>query len=134
MRIEFYGATKEVTGSKFIIEGDGVRVLVECGLYQGRRKEAEEKNRNMPFDVGSIDYMILSHAHIDHSGNIPNLVKNGFHREIFTTPATVDLLEYMLKDSAHIQERDAEYVNKKHKKRGEPLVEPLYTIEDTQQG
>ncbi len=132
MRIEFYGATKEVTGSKFIIEGDGVRVLFECGLFQGRRKEAEEKNRNLPFDIKSLDYMILSHAHIDHSGNIPNLVKNGFKKDIFTTPATIDLLEYMLKDSAHIQERDAEYVNKKHKKRGEPPVEPLYTVEDAE--
>ncbi len=130
MKIEFYGATKEVTGSKFILGADGVRVLIECGIYQGKRKEAEKKNREFPFDPTRLEFMILSHAHIDHSGNIPNLVKQGFNSDIFTTSATFDLLKYMLMDSAHIHERDTEYINKKKKKRGEEPIVPLYTVED----
>jgi len=133
MKIEFYGATKEVTGSKFLLSSNGTKILVECGLFQGRRKEAEKKNREFLFDVQDIDYMLLSHAHIDHSGNIPNLVKNGFSQDIYTTPATIDLLKYLLLDSAHIHERDAEYINKKIAKKGEEPIEPLYTIEDAQQ-
>lgn len=133
MKIEFYGATKEVTGSKFIIESNGARILIECGLFQGRRKEAEKKNREIPFDIDKIDFMILSHAHIDHSGNIPNLVKQGFKSDIYTTPATIELLKYMLMDSAHIHEKDAEYINKKKKKKGEELIEPLYTKEDAEE-
>jgi metallo-beta-lactamase family protein len=132
MRIEFYGATKEVTGSKFIIESNEARILIECGLFQGRRKEAEKKNKEIPFDIDKIDFMILSHAHIDHSGNIPNLVKQGFKSDIYTAPVTIDLLKYMLMDSAHIHEKDAEYINKKKKKKGEELIEPLYTVEDAE--
>jgi len=132
MKIEFYGATKEVTGSKFILEADGAHVLFECGLFQGKRKEAEKKNREFPFNPEEIDFMILSHAHIDHSGNIPNLVKRGFKSDIFTTSATVDLLKYMLLDSAYIHEKDAEYVNKKKKKKGEEPIKPLYTVEDAE--
>lgn len=132
MKIEFYGATKEVTGSKFILISDGTKILVECGLFQGRRREAEKKNREFLFDLKEIDYMLLSHAHIDHSGNIPNLVKNGFSQDIYTTPATIDLLKYLLLDSAYIHERDAEYINKKIIKRGETPIEPLYTVEDAE--
>jgi metallo-beta-lactamase family protein len=132
LKIEFYGATKEVTGSKFLLISNGTKILVECGLFQGRRKEAEKKNREFLFDIKDIDYMLLSHAHIDHSGNIPNLVKNGFSQDIYTTPATIDLLKYMLLDSAHIHERDAEYINGKIIKRGETPIEPLYTVEDAQ--
>ncbi|MEJ2567454.1 MAG: MBL fold metallo-hydrolase, partial [candidate division WOR-3 bacterium] len=132
MRIEFFGATKEVTGSKFILSSNGTKVLVECGLFQGRRKESEKKNREFLFDINDIDYMLLSHAHIDHSGNIPNLVKNGFSKDIYTTSATIDLLKYLLLDSAYIHERDAEYVNKKIVKNGENPIEPLYTAEDAE--
>ncbi len=132
MKIEFFGATKEVTGSKFLLSSNGAKVLVECGLFQGRRKEAEKKNREFLFDINDIDYMLLSHAHIDHSGNIPNIVKNGFSKDIYTTPATIDLLKYLLLDSAYIHERDAEYVNKKIIKRGESPIEALYTVEDAQ--
>ncbi len=132
MKIEFYGATKEVTGSKFILISNGIKILVECGLFQGRRKEAEKKNREFLFDLKDINYMLLSHAHIDHSGNIPNLVKNGFSQDIYTTPATIDLLKYLLLDSAYIHERDAEYVNKKIIKRGDIPIEPLYTVEDAE--
>jgi len=130
LKIKFYGATKEVTGSKFILSTNGTKILVECGLFQGRRKEAEKKNREFLFDIKDIDYMLLSHAHIDHSGNIPNLVKNGFAKDIYTTPATIDLLKYLLLDSAYIHKRDAEYINKKIIKRGETPIEPLYTSED----
>lgn len=133
MDIEFYGATREVTGSKFILIAEGVRVLMECGLYQGRRKESEKKNRVFPFDPEEFDFMILSHAHIDHSGNIPNLVKQGFTSDIFATTATIDLLRYMLIDSGYIHERDAEWINKKIKKRGEELIEPLYTVGDAEE-
>jgi metallo-beta-lactamase family protein len=133
MKIEFYGATKEVTGSKFIIESNGARILIEFGLFQGRRKEAEKKNKKIPFNIDKIDFMILSHAHIDHSGNIPNLVKQGFKSDIYTTPATIDLLKYMLMDSAHIHEKDTEYINKNKKKRGEELIEPLYTLDDAEE-
>ena len=130
MNIQFHGAIRETTGSMHIIEVDGRRVLLECGLFQGRRKEAEHRNRHIPFDPDSVDAMVLSHAHIDHSGNLPTLVSHGHPGNIFATPATRDLCSIMLRDSAHIHEKDAEYVNKRHAKRGEPPVEPLYTMED----
>ncbi len=130
MHITFYGAARSVTGSKHLIEVNGTKILLDCGLVQGRRKESFEANRNLPFDCSDIDLMILSHAHIDHSGNIPNLIRNGFTGDIICTPATRDLCSTMLRDSGHIQERDAEFVNKKRKKKGEPPVEPIYTQAD----
>jgi metallo-beta-lactamase family protein len=130
MRITFYGAAQTVTGSQHMIEVNGKRILLDCGLYQGKRSEANERNRHLPFDASSVDVMVLSHAHIDHSGNIPNLVKSGFRGDIIATHATRDLCAVMLMDSAHIQERDVEFVNKKNAKRGNPLVEPIYTEQD----
>ncbi|HUW35463.1 MAG TPA: MBL fold metallo-hydrolase, partial [Planctomycetota bacterium] len=130
MKLTFIGATRGVTGSMHILEVNGKRVLLDCGMYQGHRKEAEALNRSFPFDPASIDCMILSHAHIDHSGNIPQLVKHGFKGNIYCTSATRDLCALMLRDSAHIQERDAEYINKKKLKKGQPPVEPTYTIQD----
>ena len=130
MRITFHGAAQDVTGSMHLIEVNGSRLLLECGLYQGRRKDTYDRNRNFPFDVRQIDAVILSHAHIDHSGNLPHLVKNGFAGKIYTTPATAHLADVMLRDSGHIQESDAVYVNKHRARRGEPPIEPLYTIED----
>jgi len=130
VKISFLGAVRTVTGSKHLLQVNSRKVLLDCGLFQGRRKEAEERNRHLPFDAEDIDAMILSHAHIDHSGNIPSLVKSGFEPNIFATFATRDLCNVMLLDSAHIQEKDAEYVNKKHKRKGLPPVEPLYTKED----
>ena len=127
MKIKFCGAAKTVTGSQHLITVNGKNILMDCGLYQGKRKEAYEINRNFLFDPKEIDYVILSHAHIDHSGNIPTLVKKGYTGQIFATPATADLLEYMLRDSGHIQEYDVKYVNKKRKKQGKTLFEPLYT-------
>lgn len=130
MFITFYGAARSVTGSKHLIEVNGTKILLDCGLVQGRRKESIEANRNLPFDCKSIDMMVLSHAHIDHSGNIPNLVKNGFDGDIICTDATRDLCSTMLRDSGHIQERDAEYINKKRAKKGEEPVEAVYTQEE----
>ena len=131
MRISFYGAAQEVTGSMHMIEVNGQRVLLECGMYQGRRDESFRRNTSFPFDPKTVSTMVLSHAHIDHSGNIPNLVKRGFDGQIWCTAATRDLCSYMLQDSGHIQEQDVEFVNKKQRP-GQPPVEPLYTKIDAQ--
>jgi metallo-beta-lactamase family protein len=109
---------------------NGGQVLLDCGLYQGRRKEAFERNRSLPFDARDIDAVVLSHAHIDHSGNLPSLVKNGFSGPIYATSATRDLAASMLLDSAHIQESDVAYVNKRRARQGKVLFEPLYTRQD----
>lgn len=130
MIIQFLGAARTVTGSMHLISVNRTRILLDCGMFQGRRAEAYERNRNFPFDPSKIDAVILSHAHIDHAGNLPNLVKNGFSGPIYATPATRDLCNIMLYDSAYIQERDIEYVNKKRQKRREPLVQPLYDVTD----
>ncbi len=125
------GATRSVTGSKhLIVTGSGSKVLLDCGLFQGRRKESRQKNQNFPFAPSSLDAVVLGHAHIDHSGNLPNLVKHGYEGTIYATEPTDALCHYMLVDSGYLQERDAEFVNKKHKKRGLPPVEPIYTIAD----
>lgn len=133
MKLEFVGAAKEVTGSKHLLHVNGKKILLDCGMFQGRRKEARKKNENFPFNPAEIDAVILSHAHIDHSGLLPLLVKKGFKGPIYSTFATRDLCNHMLMDSAYIQERDAEYINKKKAKKGEDLVEPLYTVEDAQE-
>jgi len=130
MKLTFLGATRTVTGSKHLLEVNGKRILLECGLYQGRRAESIERNRELPFDAATIDVLLLSHAHIDHSGIIPVLCKNGFAGKIHCTDATADLCSVMLLDSAYIQEQDAAFVSKKHAKRGLPPVEPLYTQSD----
>ena len=130
MKIQFIGAVRSVTGSMHLVEVNGYRVLLECGLFQGRRQESYERNRTLPFDCSSIDAMVLSHAHIDHSGNIPNLVRSGFQGNIYATPATRDLCSAMLRDSGYIQEQDAGYVNKWRRRKGQPPIEPIYTVED----
>jgi len=130
VEIRFLGAAQTVTGSQHLIGVNGSRILLECGLFQGRRQESFERNRNLPFDAAAVDVMLLSHAHIDHSGNIPTLVRSGFRGPIFTTFATRALCAAMLRDSASIQEQDAAYVNKKRERRGEPPVRPLYTQAD----
>ncbi len=130
MKIRFWGATRTVTGSMHVLEVNDKKVLLECGMYQGKRKVANEINRNIPFEPAEIDAMILSHAHIDHSGIIPRLVADGYEGNIFATNATRDLCSIMLRDSAHIQERDAEYLNKRKHRKGKPPIEPIYTIED----
>jgi len=128
MKITFQGAAGAVTGSMHQLEVDGKHYLLDCGMFQGRRKEAEKRNRDFPFPASSIDAVVLSHAHIDHSGRLPLLVKSGFHGPIYTTPATIDLCDAMLRDTGHIAESDAEFVNRKHPE--DPPVEPLYTVED----
>ncbi|HEC34470.1 MAG TPA: MBL fold metallo-hydrolase [Chloroflexi bacterium] len=130
MHIQFLGAARTVTGSQHLISVNGSRVLLECGLFQGKRRESYERNCNLPFDAQSVDVMILSHAHIDHSGNIPNLVRSGFQGPIYCTFATRDLCSAMLRDSAYILEQDVAYVNKKRAKRGKPPVQPIYTHAD----
>ena len=139
MQITFWGAVGTVTGSMHEVRADGQRFLLDCGMFQGRRKEARERNSKLPFAAGSIDGVVLSHAHLDHSGNLPTLVKNGFSGPIYTTPATADLCDAMLKDSAHIQEKDAEFLNKRNSRRKaldigdyQPEIEPLYTTEDAE--
>lgn len=132
MEIQFIGAARTVTGSMHLVKTGTTTFLVDCGLYQGKRKEAFEINRTYDlFDPTEVDFIILTHAHIDHSGNLPTLVKNGFRGKIYSTFATRDLVTIMLRDSAHIQEKDIEYVNKKRKRKGQNLFEPLYTKQDT---
>jgi len=130
MQLQFWGAARTVTGSMHLLTVNGYNVLLDCGLYQGHRKEAFERNRTLPFNPEKIDALILSHAHIDHTGNIPSLVRHGYDGPIWTTPATRDLCAIMLTDSAFIQENDVKYINKSRKKEGKNLFEPLYTQTD----
>ena len=131
MELQFIGAAKTVTGSLHYFKVNGKKFIIDCGLIQGKRKEAFELNRKFEFfEPEEIDFVILSHAHIDHAGNLPNLVKRGFQGNIYATLATRDLCSVMLLDSAHIQEKDVEYVNKKRKRQNKNLFEPLYTTQD----
>jgi metallo-beta-lactamase family protein len=132
MKLTFFGATRTTTGSKYVLEANGKRVLIECGMYQGHRAESIARNSKLPFDCTSLDAMLLSHAHIDHSGLIPVLCKGGFQGKIHSTDATADLCRIMLLDSAHIQEQDAAFVTKRNAKKGLPPVDPLYTQADAQ--
>jgi metallo-beta-lactamase family protein len=130
MRINFHGAAHTVTGSQHLLEINGSKLLLDCGLYQGRRAETYERNLNFHFDPKSLDAVILSHAHIDHAGNLPNLAKQGYEGPIYATHATVDLGSLMIRDSGRIQESDAEFVNKKRARHGGEPIEPLYTEQD----
>jgi len=130
MNLSFHGAVRTTTGSMYLLEVNHRKILLECGLYQGRRTESIERNRIFPFDPKDIDAVILSHAHIDHSGNLPNLCRQGFTGNIYCTFATRDLASIMLEDSAEIQRADAEFVSKKRAKQGLPPVEPLYSAQD----
>ncbi len=130
MKVHFLGATRTTTGSMYLFEINGKRLLLECGLYQGHRDEAIERNCCFPFDPKQVDAVVLSHAHIDHCGNLPNLCQQGFDGNIYCTFATRDLASIMLVDSAEIQRSDAEFVSKKRAKQGLPPVKPLYTAAD----
>ena len=130
MNIHFHGAAQTVTGSQHLLEINGHKLLLECGLFQGRRSETYERNRHFHFDPKDLDAVILSHAHIDHSGNLPHIVKDGYEGPIYATKATAHLVNLMLMDSGHIHESDAAYVNKKRARRGQPPIEPLYTQVD----
>ena len=127
MKLSFYGAAQCVTGSCHCLEVNGKKILVDCGLQQGRD---EIDNSYLPFNPAAIDAVLITHAHIDHSGRVPMLIKNGFTGRIITTRLTADLLSIMLADSGHIQESDAEYQNKKNKRAGRPEIEPIYTVAD----
>lgn len=129
MKLSFFGADQCVTGSCHCLEINGKTILVDCGLQQGRD---EISNEEFPFNPANVDYVLVTHAHIDHSGRIPKLIRQGFHGEILTTRLTADLMRIMLLDSAHIQEQDAEWKNRKGARAGRAPVEPLYTIEDAQ--
>jgi metallo-beta-lactamase family protein len=139
MKVTFHGAAQTVTGSMHELAVNGRRYLLDCGMYQGRRQEARERNANLPFPASKLDGVILSHAHIDHSGNLPTLAKNGYEGPIYATPATVDLCHSMLADSAYLQEKDAQFIAKRKGRRRqlgqdderEP-VEPLYSIADAE--
>lgn len=132
MDIYFFGAAKVVTGSNYLIKTSGHNILVDCGMFQGSDEKESMNYREFPFDPKEIDYLILTHAHIDHSGRIPKLVKDGFRGKVICTKPTFDLCNIMLLDSAKIQESDAKWENKKRERAGRPLIEPLYTIEDAQ--
>jgi len=131
LELSFWGAARGVTGSRHLLETGNSRILMDCGLFQGRRKESAELNRRMPFDPSGLDAVVLSHAHIDHSGNLPSLVRAGFGGKIHCTRATADLLEIMLRDSAHIQEKDAQFLNKKSG-RLHRNIQPLYSLADAE--
>jgi metallo-beta-lactamase family protein len=132
MRIHFYGATRTTTGSMYLLEVNQQRILMECGLFQGHREESIERNRKFPFKPAEVDCVLLSHAHIDHCGNLPNLCRSGFTGNIYSTFATRDLAAIMLEDSAEIQKDDAEFLSRKRAKRGLSPVEPLYSANDAE--
>src|SRR3990170_6399587 len=133
MKLHFFGAAQTVTGSQHVLEVNGRMIMLDCGMYQGPRKEMVTRNRAFHFDLDTLDAMLLSHGHIDHSGNLPNLVKNGYRGPIYAQRASSHLTRLMLEDSAHIQEADAQYLNRRRAQRGGPKVEPLYTAKDAAQ-
>ncbi|MCA1963960.1 MAG: MBL fold metallo-hydrolase, partial [Prosthecobacter sp.] len=132
MKITFCGAAGTTTGSKHLIEVNNTRILLDCGLYQGRRAESIERNSRFPFDPEKIDCVVLSHAHIDHSGNLPHLCKKGFTGNIYCTPATRDLCSIMLPDAAHIHENDIAWLNRHRKRDDLPTLLPSYSREDAE--
>jgi len=139
LSLSFHGAARSTTGSRHVLNLDGKRILLDCGLYQGRRKDTYQRNLNFGFDPAGLHAVLLSHAHIDHSGNLPNLTKQGYAGPIYCTPATADLCRVMLRDSAHIQEKDAEWLSGHHRKHrkngdgdGDEAIVPLYTQEDAE--
>jgi metallo-beta-lactamase family protein len=131
MRLQFLGAAREVTGSMFLLHTPGGKLLIDCGMFQGRRAEARERNERLPADVAHVDAVILTHAHIDHSGSLPTLVKHGYEGSIFATHATRDLCAFMLRDSGHIQANDADYLNKRFADDPSYVpIEPIYDEDD----
>lgn len=130
MKVTFLGATKTVTGSNFLVEGAGKKFLVDCGMYQGSAADEYENGEPFLYDVNEIDFMVLTHAHIDHSGRIPKLYNDGYRNKVYATKATCDLCAIMLPDSGHIQEMEVEWKNRKRERKGEKPLPPLYTAEE----
>ena len=130
MNITFLGATKMVTGSNFLVEGAGKRFLVDCGMYQGKATDEMENEAPFLYNPADIDFMLLTHAHIDHSGRIPKLYNEGFRGPVYATKATCELCSIMLPDSGHIQEQENEWKNNKRKRKGLKQQPPLYTAEE----
>ena len=130
MQVQFWGAARTVTGSMHLLTINGKRLLLDCGMFQGRREEANKRNSELPFDPKSVDACVLSHAHMDHAGVLPVLTRSGYGGAIYTTSASRDLSAVMLRDSAHIQEGDAKYLNKRNAERGLPAIKPIYTEGD----
>ncbi|HLF82321.1 MAG TPA: MBL fold metallo-hydrolase, partial [Anaerolineales bacterium] len=130
MQITFHGAAQTVTGSRHLLGLNGQQLLLDCGLFQGRRKDTYARNLTLPFEAAAVEAVVLSHAHIDHCGNLPNLVRNGFAGSIHATQATIHLTDLLTQDSARIQEHDAAFLNKRPSRQGQPPIEPLYTLED----
>ena len=132
MKLTSYGATEEVTGSCHLLEAGDAKVLLDCGLIQGRRKDELRNHDPFPFNPAELDAVVLSHAHIDHSGRLPILIKQGFKGRIYSHPASCDLVKILLKDSAHLNARDVERKNKRRKREGKPLLSPLYESNDVE--
>lgn len=131
-KLTFYGAIEGVTGSAYLLETTKVKILLDCGLYQGRREEEKQNENDFPFDVGQLDVVVLSHAHLDHSGRLPKLSADGYSGPIYMTYSTSELLEVLLNDSASLQRSDAEWENKRRRRSGKEEIEPLYTFEDVE--
>ena len=133
MKITFLGATKTVTGSNFLVEGAGKKFLVDCGMYQGKAEDEFQNEEPFNFNIEEIEFVLLTHAHIDHSGRIPKLYKEGYRKPVITTKATCDLCSIMLPDSGHIQEMESEWKNRKRKRKGLEIIEPIYNAEIAEQ-
>src|SRR5262245_31234137 len=133
MKIAFHGAARTVTGSKHLLTlKNGKKILLDCGMFQGLGRETDELNKDFGFNASEVDVLVLSHAHIDHSGLIPKLVKEGFGGKIFCTSATKDLTKILLLDSAEIQRDDTKFINKRRKQNNQPPIEPLYDVADAE--
>ncbi len=129
-KLTFYGATEGVTGSSYVLETGGKTVLLDCGLFQGSREEEKANEEAFQFDVSKLDAVVLSHAHLDHSGRLPKLIADGYNGSLYMTNPTSELLEVMLKDAASLQQRDTEWENKRRRREGKKEIEPMYTMED----
>src|SRR3954469_22575922 len=130
MRIQFCGADRTVTGSCHLVEVNGLRILLDCGMYQGRREEARQFNQYLPLDIKDIDAIVLSHGHLDHCGKLPVATRAGFDRPIYCTPATAEVARIVLEDAAEIQLEDAQYLNQRARDPGDRPLEPIYTPDD----
>jgi len=131
-KLTFYGATEGVTGSAYLLETELATILLECGLFQGSREQEKANEEPFPFDISRLDAVILSHAHLDHTGRLPKLIADGYSGPVYATYPNAELLEIMLKDAASLQQRDAEWENKRRRRAGKREIEPMYSIDDVE--